>query len=112
MHTAVVLLLLLLNTLLTADASALRKFAKYHEKRGQLLPHAHDAPSLEPRLSASAYLGNRTQPYAVDGANIPEVPFDIGESYAGTLPVDGTGKELLFWFVPSQNPAASNEITI
>lgn len=51
----------------------------------------------------------------------------IGESYAGMLPIDSTGKrckpfavnsltfsgkELFFWFVPTTNPAAKNEITL
>lgn len=50
---------------------------------------------------------------------MPEVDFDIGESYAGRLPIAApkhtdspTGNELFFWFFPSKNPAASNEITV
>ncbi len=34
----------------------------------------------------------------------PEVSFDIGESYAGLLPVDNsTDEELFFWFFPTAN---------
>jgi carboxypeptidase D len=43
------------------------------------------------------------------------VNFDIGESYAGLLPIDGNSSnqnQLFFWFFPSNNPAASKEITI
>jgi carboxypeptidase C (cathepsin A) len=60
------------------------------------------------------YLTNATAPFAVDGANLPDIPFDIGESYAGLLPIDDstTGRELFFWFVPSTNPAAADEIVI
>lgn len=46
---------------------------------------------------------------------MPEVPFDIGESYAGTLPIDANvsnPNQLFFWFFPSDNPAASDEVTI
>lgn len=111
MHISSVVLALL-ATSLTVEASALRKFSKYHEKRSKLLPQPHSAPPLEIRQSVDSYLNSQTQPYAVDGANVPEVPFDIGESYAGTLPVDSTGKELFFWFVPTTNPAASDEITV
>ena len=53
--------------------------------------------------------------FAVDGNAIPEVNFDIGESYAGTLSINDnpdSGNQLYFWFFPSKNPAASNEITI
>jgi carboxypeptidase D len=59
------------------------------------------------------YLTNKTEAFAVDGANLPDIPFDIGESYAGLLPLnDSSGRELFFWFVPSQNPAADNEVAI
>lgn len=41
--------------------------------------------------------------------------FDIGESYAGLLPISSASnetRELYFWFFPSANPLASDEITI
>lgn len=59
----------------------------------------------------NTYLNNKTQPYWVNGSALPEVDFNIGESYSGLLPIDNT-KELFFWFVPSTNPAARDEITI
>lgn len=54
---------------------------------------------------------------------MPEVDFDLGESYAGRLSIyaaNSTSRfanrtsdnELFFWFFPSENPAASNEIVI
>ncbi|KAJ5226512.1 hypothetical protein N7468_007737 [Penicillium chermesinum] len=46
-------------------------------------------------------------------AHFPQVPFDIGESYAGLLPNTPHGNSsLFFWFFPSTNPAADKEITI
>lgn len=61
----------------------------------------------------------------MDGTAFPYIPFDIGESYAGNLPVirlgagngqgpsNGTAdQQLYFWFFPSENPAATDEITI
>ena len=53
--------------------------------------------------------------FAVDGTGIPDVNFDIGESYAGTLSIDddqNNKNRLFFWFFPSNNPAAGDEITI
>lgn len=57
--------------------------------------------------------------FVVNGTGVPEVDFDLGESYAGRLPIaapdslNGSSEnELFFWFFPSKNPAASNEITI
>lgn len=45
--------------------------------------------------------------------------FDLGESYAGRLPIaapnstgSSTENELFFWFFPSKNPAANKEITV
>ncbi|KAF2030682.1 carboxypeptidase cpdS precursor [Setomelanomma holmii] len=46
---------------------------------------------------------------------IPDVDFDIGESYAGLLPISDKANEtseLYFWFFPSENANASEEITI
>lgn len=46
---------------------------------------------------------------------IPDVNFDIGESYAGLLPVSDKANEtseLYFWFFPSANPDAGDEVTI
>jgi carboxypeptidase D len=53
--------------------------------------------------------------FVVDGAAIPDVNFDIGESYAGLLPISDKANEtseLYFWFVPSEKPKASDEILI
>ncbi len=53
--------------------------------------------------------------FSVNSTGIPEVNFDIGESYAGLLPISSALNEtskLYFWFFPSSNPSASDEITI
>ena len=39
--------------------------------------------------------------FAVNGSGIPEVDFDVGESYAGLLPISSSPNEtrqLFFWF--------------
>ena len=51
----------------------------------------------------------------MNGSALPDVHFDIGESYAGTLPITSNKNDhnrLWFWFFPSENPAAKKEITI
>lgn len=58
------------------------------------------------------FLTEHTLPFSVNGSALPDVDFNIGETYSGLLPVDESGKELFFWFAPSQNPAAGDEITI
>lgn len=51
--------------------------------------------------------------FLVNGTNVPQVPFDIGESYAGLLENTPHGNSsLFFWFFPSDNTAAQKEITI
>lgn len=51
------------------------------------------------------------------------MPFDIGESYGGVLPVgrvtngtypsgNTTEQQLYFWFFPFENPEATDEILI
>lgn len=56
-----------------------------------------------------------TTRYAVDGTALPDVHFDIGESYAGLMPISdkpNEKRELYFWFFPSANPDAKDEVTI
>jgi hypothetical protein len=51
----------------------------------------------------------------VQGNAVPDVPFDIGESYAGLLPISGESDEtpeLYFWFFPTVNPAGTEEVVI
>lgn len=63
----------------------------------------------------SSHLNSNTAKFAVNGTAIPEVDFDIGESYAGTLPVNSNSSNenaLWFWFFPSDNPMAGDEITV
>lgn len=58
---------------------------------------------------------NTTSKFAVNGSAIPDVHFDIGESYAGLLPISSKAneaRELYFWYFPSANPLARDEITI
>ncbi|KAK2731549.1 hypothetical protein FQN55_004650 [Onygenales sp. PD_40] len=50
------------------------------------------------------FLNKKTRKFAVDGTKIPEVDFDVGESYAGLLPISDKKDEdgqLYFWFFPS-----------
>lgn len=64
---------------------------------------------------ASSHLNKRSEEFVIDRNNFPYVPFDIGESYGGLLPVSSNPNDtqkLYFWFSPSENPAASNDITI
>ncbi|KAF7114711.1 hypothetical protein CNMCM5793_009662 [Aspergillus hiratsukae] len=61
------------------------------------------------------YLNPQTEKYAVNGTAIPDVDFDIGESYAGLLPVSdlpGERRQLYFWYFPAASANATDAITI
>ena len=65
--------------------------------------------------SFAPHLLTRCPEFAVNGSAIPQVDFDVGESYAGTLPISSNASDenqLWFWFFPSENPAADDEIVI
>ncbi|MCJ1392187.1 hypothetical protein MMC18_005054 [Xylographa bjoerkii] len=88
-----------------------KKAAKFAPKKQQVV----QASTAQRVVQDSVYLTNKTASFAVNGSALPEVNFDIGESYAGTLSIDSNANNhnrLWFWFFPSENPAASNEITI
>ncbi|SOV04770.1 probable serine-type carboxypeptidase f precursor [Ustilago sp. UG-2017a] len=61
------------------------------------------------------HVNNKTQPFLVNGTGVPDIDFDLGESYAGLMPISSNPDEerkLYFWYFPTKNPKASNEITI
>lgn len=73
------------------------------------------ATSSNRNTSASRFLNEKSKQFAVDGKNIPDVPFDVGESYAGLLPISDSPKEerqLYYWFFPSEAKQAKDEIVI
>ena len=73
-----------------------------------------EQPSLEKRAK-SKFLTEKSEKFVVNGTAIPEVDFDIGESYAGLLPIsqaEDEERQLFFWFFPSLNPDAGDEVVI
>ncbi|MCJ1477188.1 hypothetical protein MMC13_005859 [Lambiella insularis] len=85
------------------------KFAKFNNHHGLIT-----AESV-PVNQTLKFLTNKTAPFAVNGSALPKFNFNIGESYSGTLSIDANpcnSNRLWFWFFPSDNPAASDEITV
>ena len=109
----------LCSAALTASLVAARSPQHVNKKLPERNARA-PAPSPEhiykPRKASasSPFLTNKTMKYVVDGTAIPDVDFDIGESYAGLMPISNAtdAAELYFWFFPSSNPKAEKEITI
>ncbi|KAK3365859.1 putative serine-TYPE carboxypeptidase F precursor [Lasiosphaeria ovina] len=117
---------LVLSALLSVAAAgrdlghAGKRHKEHSEARAKhVSPRDHHADGL-PLLGRQAkggplFLNANTSEFAVDGKKIPDVDFDVGESYAGSLPISSDPKEksnLFFWFFPSTNPAAKKEILI
>jgi len=106
---------------LASTALALSRNPAHVNKR-HLLEKARPATHLDTRSAPPTYGSSNTSyiipqnanttKFAVDGNAIPDVNFDIGESYAGVLPISdkANASELFFWFVPSANELAGDEI--
>lgn len=86
-----------------------------YEERSRIAKEAHfsSAAAEENVASAAApkFLNDKTKKFAVDSKKLPFIDFDFGESYSGLMPIDSTGRELFFWFFPTQD-AGANDITI
>ena len=88
------------------------KFRHEHAKRSAHIPASESQPLVKRQ---SKFMNAQSAKFAVNGSAIPEVDFDVGESYAGLLPISQSPDEtrqLFFWFFPSTNPDAGNEVTI
>ena len=88
------------------------KFKKHLDTRGPPVPAADLKPLVKRQ---SKFLNANTEKFAVNGTAIPEVDFDIGESYAGLLPIsqaEDEERQLYFWFFPTTNPDAGDEVAI
>ncbi|KAJ6440364.1 serine carboxypeptidase [Purpureocillium lavendulum] len=74
---------------------------------------AWDEPAIHARASAEhRFLNDKTEKFVVNGTSIPDVDFDVGESYAGLLPISDKKDErdhLYFWFFPTANEEAKKK---
>ncbi|EJT73262.1 hypothetical protein GGTG_10109 [Gaeumannomyces tritici R3-111a-1] len=115
---------LLLTSLLASAAAASGRRSLAHVGKGHLdnvlqrrAPNAHDPQKhiAERAANSTRFLNSKTSGFAVNGTGIPDVNFDVGESYAGNLPISSDPNEpssLFWWFFPSTNQAADKEILI
>lgn len=109
-----------LSLLASAEAGPRDVFSKVRERSvdpgliGDLIQHSDFThfDGVEPRVIRrtqydSPYLNNDTQQFVVNGTGVPLINFDIGESYAGLLPISESPaetRELFFWYAwPSQH---------
>ena len=96
-------------------ADAFKRVDKVLETRNTAKQYVQGAKPDRLQKRTSLFLNNATQKFVVDGTKIPDVDFDVGESYAGLVPISSNAnetRELFFWFFPSSNPLATDEIVI
>ena len=98
-------------------AAEFRKHIAKYLPQGETTDHtASTKREAQPQNGTKPrFLNNKTKKFAVDGANLPEIHFDVGESYAGSLPITGKKGEkdnLFFWFFPSEDGSVTDEITV
>ncbi|KZL69632.1 serine carboxypeptidase [Colletotrichum incanum] len=111
------LLTLFTGLLCASSALAFKKPSKPSFPRSVVERRVANQPFSHPEIQkrASRFLTHKTEAFAVNGSGIPEVPFDIGESYAGLLPISDSPDEtrkLFFWFFPSTAAQTPEEVTI
>ncbi|EYB27867.1 hypothetical protein FG05_04546 [Fusarium graminearum] len=79
-----------------------------------------NASAIDSRTNKPAntqYYNTKTSQFYVDPKGIPEVSFDVGESYAGQIPVDlkkngSKDSKFFYWFFPTVNPAGKDDVVI
>lgn len=95
--------------------NAFRRPEKFRHEHARRSPPVAAPESLPLLKRQSKFMNAQSEKFAVDGSAIPEVDFDVGESYAGLLPISQAPDEtrqLFFWFFPSTKSDAGNEVTI
>lgn len=94
------------------------KREQQYGKRDSSFPYLTNSTASKSWVSSFTTMNNHTNKFiefSVNGSAIPDVDFDVGESYAGLLPISKKANEtrqLYFWFYPSTNELASDEILI
>lgn len=101
----------------SAAARSMQSVGKRSEPVRPRLERAQRNAPVVKRQEKSIITTEASKKFAVNGTAgaIPDVSFDIGESYAGLLPISNNtneDKQLYFWFFPSENEDAGDEITI
>ncbi|KAI9148111.1 Serine carboxypeptidase [Paramyrothecium foliicola] len=76
--------------------------------------HGPEHRNIRRTCGKHKFLNEKTQGFAVNGSQVPELDWDIGESYAGSLPIDteNDSNQLFFWFFPSTKPTKDKEIVL
>lgn len=85
-------------------AAVRQRFVDSHQPQPLHLEQNADVRRAAP--AAPRFLNSKSRKFVVNGTGVPDVDFDLGESYAGLLPISSNANEtrkLYFWFFPGQD---------
>ncbi|KAI9703449.1 MAG: hypothetical protein M1820_005922 [Bogoriella megaspora] len=107
--------LLCLGLLLVDQSAAKRDFNHYYRQQKERLKTAADnaakPKTLHSRADNYRYYNNKTSPYFIE--KWPDVNFDTGEFYSGSVPIDESDpSRSLFWIFKPAIEAPVDEVTI
>ncbi|KAK6857435.1 serine carboxypeptidase [Apiospora arundinis] len=111
----------LVSALLSAASlTEARRSLQHVGRKSPVLPRTSSVFTEHQHLSSRQnskpkFANSNTTSYTVNGTGIPDVDFDIGESYSGLLSITedlNAAEKLFFWFFPSTSKAAEKEIVI
>lgn len=86
-------------------------------RRSSLTASSNPLMGIQPNETASvptiSFSNPKAREFLVDGSRIPDVPFDLGPSWAGLLPITGHVNEtrkLFFWFWPAKTLEGADDL--
>ncbi|KAF8319697.1 alpha/beta-hydrolase [Clavulina sp. PMI_390] len=90
------------------------------DSRGPQRAPAASTPPLEAKRSALAtprstisFSNPAAAAFHVNGTSLPDVDFDVGDSWSGLMPISSNANEtrkLFFWFWPSKDPKYTDDL--
>ncbi|KAI1821532.1 Alpha/Beta hydrolase protein [Xylaria intraflava] len=105
----------LLSVAAVAEARSWQHVGKKQNKPARETSRVVDRYLATRQVPKPRFASNTTAKFAVNGTGIPDVDFDVGESYSGYLPITddpNDQNELFFWFFPNSAGSDSKEILL
>ncbi|KAI1434540.1 Alpha/Beta hydrolase protein [Xylaria sp. CBS 124048] len=105
----------LLSAAAVAEARSWQHVGKEQHKPKRSASNTADRYLATRKVHEPKFENNNTAKFAVNGTGIPDVDFDVGESYSGYLPITddpNDTNELFFWFFPNSEGSDAKEILL
>ncbi|KAI1308499.1 alpha/beta-hydrolase [Xylaria venustula] len=105
----------LLSVAAVAEARSWQHVGKKQHQQARSEVNVLDHYLATRAVPEARFLNANTTKFAVNGTGIPDVDFDVGESYSGYLPISDDPddeNELFFWFFANSEGSDAKEILI